>query len=168
MLWENSIIPCVQCGIHNTGKQHPHKVISSQHKICYGRPVQLGLGEKNCGNIFHNKLFEKLPKQACGYLLQVSLHIFTTPTPRQNNKTKPNLNTVVGLDTKMTEQTPPPHHPAHHRNSTLVSRNARQTFIIHILICNKQSPNNNINNNNYNNNTNSILCSLQEPQMNIY
>ena len=54
-----------------------------------------------------------------------------------------NINTVVGMDTKMTVATIQPPHPTHHTNSTLAFRSLRLTFI-------------NNNNNNNNNKINSF------------
>ena len=45
-----------------------------------------------------------------------------------DNTTQQNLNTVVGLDMKMTLHTTPPP-PPHHTNSTAASMSLRTTFI---------------------------------------
>ena len=57
------------------------------------------------------------------------LIVVTTPTTTQHNL---NVNTAVGLDMKMTVQTPPT--TTHHRNSKSAFRSPRWTFIDHNLI----------------------------------
>ena len=107
------------------------KSFEAEVLIC---PSQITKNHKTLQNhIKYNKTTKKmssLPPFICKYcqgnygnsLMESSIFVVvTTPTTTQHN-----LNTVAGLDMKMTVQTPP---PPHHTNSTIASRSLRLTFI---------------------------------------
>ena len=89
------------------------------HSGHFVKTVHYGLTQNGHKYVHHGCLclFEELGI-ICGIIV-------TIPTTTQHNH-----NTVVGLDVKMTVPTTSPF-PTHHRNSTVVFRSLRLTFIDH-------------------------------------